>query len=110
MGRGIGHSCAAVLLLGTAVAMGAGDAFAVEERLRREDHDVARAALERGEILPLEKILARVRESVRGDVVGVELERERGAWIYEIKIIGPGSAMIEARVDAQTGKIVGRGD
>jgi uncharacterized membrane protein YkoI len=80
----------AVLLLGTAVAMGAGDAFAVEERLRREDHDVARAALERGEILPLETILARVRESVRGDVVGVELERDCGAWIYEIKIIGPG--------------------
>lgn len=74
----------------------------------RKDHDVARHALERGEVLPLDTVLAEVRKSVPGEVAGVELEHEHGAWIYEIKVIGPGGLLTEVKVNATSGRIVRR--
>lgn len=70
------------------------------------DHDLARQALERGEVMPLEAVLAEVRRSVSGELVGIELEHEQGAWRYEIKIILPGGGLTELKVDARTGRIV----
>jgi uncharacterized membrane protein YkoI len=77
-----------------------------EERPRHDDHDVARAALERGEILPLDTILARVRLTLRGDVVDVELRQESGAWVYAIKVIAAENALIELAVDARTATVL----
>jgi uncharacterized membrane protein YkoI len=79
-----------------------------EELARRDDHDMARAALERGEILPLDTILARIHDKLRGDVAAVELRRERGVWIYAIKFIAPENRLIEASVDARTAQIVAK--
>ena len=73
----------------------------------RTDHDLARQALERGEVMPLESVLAEVRKSVSGEVAGVELEHERGTWLYEIKMIVPGGVLTEVEVDARTGRIIG---
>jgi uncharacterized membrane protein YkoI len=67
------------------------------------DHDRARAALERGEVLPLAEILHAVSAQVSGDVVEVELEREEGAWIYELKIIDALGRVREVYVDAASG-------
>lgn len=80
--------------------------FGDEPRKSREDHDIAFGALERGEILPLETVLSEVRKAIRGEVVGIELKWEHWIWVYEIKIIAPGSSMIEAHVDARTAKIL----
>ncbi len=74
----------------------------------RKDHDVARQALERGEVLPLDTVLAEVRKSVPGEVAGVELEHEHGAWIYEIKVIGQGGLLTEVKVNATSGHILRR--
>ncbi|MGD2020700.1 MAG: peptidase M4, partial [Thiohalocapsa sp.] len=52
--------------------------FAAQAGPHDHDHDRARAALERGEVLPLAEILASVTAQVPGDVVEVELEREHG--------------------------------
>lgn len=73
----------------------------------RMDHDLARQALERGEVMPLESVLAAVRNSVSGEVAGVELEHEHGTWLYELKMIVPGGVLTEVIVDARTGRIVG---
>ncbi len=81
--------------------------MADDDDRHRRDHDLARQALERGEVMPLEFVLAAVRNSVSGEVAGVELEREHGTWLYEIKMIVPGGVLTEVIVDARTGRIVG---
>jgi uncharacterized membrane protein YkoI len=94
------------LICALAVSLTAKTALADEFGKKREDHDVALGALARGELLPLETVLVEVRKVVSGEVVGVELERESGIWVYEIKIIAPGNSMIEAHVDARTAKVI----
>jgi hypothetical protein len=70
------------------------------------DHDKALRAVERGEIRSLDQVLAAVRARMPGDVVGVELEREHGSWIYEFKIIDPAGQLKEVEVDAKTTAIL----
>jgi uncharacterized membrane protein YkoI len=72
----------------------------------RRDHDRARAALERGEVLPLAQILGAVAAAVPGDVVELELEREDGAWVYEIKVIAPDGRLLEVLVDGASGRLL----
>lgn len=72
------------------------------------DHDRARAALERGEALPLADILARVRPALGGEVVGVSFEREGSRWIYEFKVVGPAGRLSEVHVDAATAQVLKR--
>lgn len=71
-----------------------------------KDHDQARAALEAGEIRPLTEILAKASAEVPGDVVEVELEREHGRWIYELKIISPDGRLLEVEMDASDASLV----
>lgn len=68
------------------------------------DHEIAREALLRGEILPLEAVLAEVRKSVKGEFVGVELERRHGVWVYTLKMLTPAGELQKIRVEARTGK------
>ncbi|AYH42963.1 PepSY domain-containing protein [Azoarcus sp. DN11] len=72
-----------------------------------DDHDRARAALERGEVLPLRTILDKVGRDYPGKVVEVELERERGRWIYEIRLLRGGGALVRLDVDARDGTVIG---
>lgn len=70
------------------------------------DHERAQRARERGEILPLERILELVRERIAGEVVKIELEREHGIWIYEIKLIDTRDRLLEIEVNAGNGDII----
>ena len=72
------------------------------------DEDEARHALENGEVLPLERVLAGLGSAVPGEVSGLELEKENGIWIYEFKIISPDGQMLKVRVDAKTGQPIGK--
>jgi uncharacterized membrane protein YkoI len=69
------------------------------------DHDVARRAVERGEIKPLAEILQRVRDKLPGEVASVKLERERGRLVYEFRVVGARGRLLEVYVDAATGEI-----
>ncbi len=71
------------------------------------DHDRARKALEAGEILPLRAVLEKVDRDTPGQVLEVELERKNGRWIYEIKLLRPGGALVKLLVDAGNGAIIG---
>lgn len=71
------------------------------------DHDRARAALERGEVLPLRTVLDKVEREYPGKVVEVELEHEHGKWIYEIRILRDGGALVRLDVDARDGSVLG---
>lgn len=72
----------------------------------RDDHAAAARARAAGEILPLTDILEHVKATYPGDVVGIELDREDGRWVYEIKLITPESRYLEIYVDARDKSIV----
>ena len=100
LGDAFRMSVAAVMLVvATALPARAGDT---------RDHDRARQALEAGEILPLRAILERVERDTPGQVIEVELEREGGRWVYEIKVLAQGGAMVALDMDARDGTVLRR--
>ena len=70
------------------------------------DHDRARQALEAGEILPLKTVLERLARDTPGQVMEVELERSGERWIYEIKLLRPGGALVKLKVDARDATVI----
>jgi len=85
---------ALILAGGTGLALASGD------------HDRAREALQAGQILPLRQVLDTVEREHPGQVMEVELERERGAWIYEIKLLRSDGALLKLEVDAHSGAVL----
>ena len=78
---------------------------------KRADHDAAARARAAGEIRPLTEIIDHVKLTHPGEIVGIELDREHGRWVYEIKLIAPGGRFLEIYVDARdktTVKIEGK--
>jgi len=67
--------------------------------------DAVRRAVEAGEIKSLADILASLRGKLPGEVAGVEIERERGRWIYEFRLVDDRGRLYEAYVDARSGEI-----
>ena len=73
-----------------------------------DDHDRARAALQRGEILPLSRILDIVRRDTPGRVIDVELDDDDGRHVYEMEILDTRGRVVEIKVDAASGRILKR--
>lgn len=73
---------------------------------RADEQDDARAAVERGEIRPLDQVIAAAKRAAPGDVVDVELERDDGRWTYEIKILTAAGERREVEIDAKSLKII----
>ena len=65
-----------------------------------------RAAVQRGELLPLPRIMALAQARVPGDVVKTELESKRDRLIYEVKILTRNGNVQEVKLDARTGTIL----
>jgi uncharacterized membrane protein YkoI len=74
-------------------------------RAESHDQDAVRQAVESGEISPLADILAAVRGRLPGEVVGVEIETEKGHWIYEFRVLDGKGRLFEVYVDARSGAI-----
>lgn len=70
------------------------------------DHDRVRGALQRGDVLPLAEILARVGRDCPGEVLEVELEDEEGRVAYELKVLAPGGAVGKVLYDARSGALL----
>lgn len=88
-------------LLGTLVA-----APAISDD--RDDHERARRALEAGEIVPLRAILDAVERDTPGQIMEIELEREDGNWIYEVKVLRPGGSLVKLEIDGRNGTVLER--
>jgi len=71
-----------------------------------DDHDEARRAVELGKARPLAEILDRIQPRLGGKVIGVELEKERERYIYELKVVTSGGELREIYVDAMTGEML----
>jgi uncharacterized membrane protein YkoI len=89
----------ATLVLGVASSLAGDDDHGRE-------HDEIRGALQRGEVLPLARILAIAQEQVQGDVIEVELESKHGALVYEIKVLAQSGRVREIKIDARNGKVL----
>lgn len=87
-----------------AVAL-AGSALAPVARADN-DHERAREAVARGEVLPLAAVLQRLERSHPGQVLEVELERDDGRWIYELKLLQPGGRLLKLEVDARSAEVL----
>jgi uncharacterized membrane protein YkoI len=72
---------------------------------RRDEHDLAREALRRGEVLPIARILAVVAQRVPGEVVEVKLDERRGQLFYQVKVLTPSGIVREIHLDPRTAVI-----
>jgi len=96
------------LAVGCAVLAAAALAAADDENEYEEqhDHDQAREAVEHGEALPLDAVLAAVEKKVVGEIVGIEFEQSDGVWVYEFKVVDAAGHVIEVLADAKTAAII----
>ena len=97
---------ALAIAAGAVVAPAPADEDGRHERAEH-DHDRAEQARARGEIRPLQDILALVRNRFSGDVAQIELERDHGVWMYEFKLIDGAGRLVGVKVDARTGAVIG---
>src|SRR5690606_16733551 len=92
-----------------AAALLVAGALALSPRAQAGDHDdhvEARLLLQRGEILPLSRILAIVQQRVPGDVVEVELEHgKHHGWEYEVKVLTAQGRVREVKLNARSGEV-----
>jgi len=93
---------AAVLCCASAAA--AADHLAWEDENR--SYDQARRAVERGEALPLPRLIDKMRETAPGQIVAVEYEYEFERWVYEFKIIDSRGRLQKVHLDALSGELV----
>ncbi len=90
-----------VIVLAAAMLACAGGAAA-----DRDDHQRVRQAVLAGEALPLSQLLERLQRSHPGEVLELELDREDGRWIYEVKLLQPGGRLVKLEVDARTAEVL----
>ncbi len=75
-------------------------------RSQQPDFEIARDAVERGEILPLAEVLRRLHRVQPGRVIEVELEYSDGILVYEVELVTPDGRLIEVDMNAATGEIL----
>lgn len=93
------------MLLATAMLVAAATRPAAARDKDDVRRDEVRRAVEAGEIRSLADILDTVRGKLPGDVVGVEIERKNGSWLYELRVVGSQGGIFEVYIDARNGKI-----
>lgn len=93
-------------LLGAVASSSTSQASDARHEGARGDHDRARQALEAGEVLPLRTLLERVEHDYAGQIMEVELERKATGWIYEVKLLKSGGALVKLKMDARTGTVL----
>lgn len=91
-------------LVGVAIVLGAISVSSAGDLAKdcKRGQDCALDAFKGGEIRPLAEVLAVVRDAVPGEIVKIELDREKGEWIYEVKVLTPKGRRREVDINAKT--------
>lgn len=92
-------SCVALCLLGASPL------------LRADDHDhgsheLARQALEQGQVLPLRTVLEKIERDYQGQALKVEFEQDDGRFLYKIRLLQSDGRMVKLKVDAVDGRVL----
>jgi uncharacterized membrane protein YkoI len=72
----------------------------------KADHEQARAAVQAGEVLPLPILLHKLQRTHPGQVLELELERDDGRWLYEVKLLQANGRLLKLELDASTGLVL----
>lgn len=72
----------------------------------RAEQEAIRKAVQRGELVPLPRILAIAQSKVPGDIVKVDLEYESWGLKYEVKILTASGRIREVELNARTGALI----
>ncbi len=99
-------SCSVALLLSAGLA---GPVLADGAHQRdhgRGDHERARQALERGQVLPLRQVLDKIEREQQGQVLKIEFEREDGRYLYKIRLLQADGRLVKLKVDAVDGRVL----
>ena len=72
----------------------------------KSDHERARAAVQAGEVMPLPALLDKLQRSHPGRVLELELEREAGTWIYEVRLLQADGQLLKLKLDARTARVL----
>jgi uncharacterized membrane protein YkoI len=72
----------------------------------KADHEQARAAVQAGEVLPLPTLLQKLQRTHPGQVLELELERDDGRWLYEVKLLQANGRLLKLELDASTGQVL----
>jgi len=71
------------------------------------DHEQARQAMVRGDVLPLKRVMEHLeRQRPGGHILEIELEQNDGRWVYEIKQLEAGGQLVKVKLNAQTGELL----
>lgn len=81
-------------------------ATAMPAQAREVDHDRALRAVQAGQVMPLPQVLDRLARTHPGQVLEVELEDKRSAWVYEIRLLQPDGRRVKLEVDARSGEVL----
>jgi uncharacterized membrane protein YkoI len=68
--------------------------------------DRLRAAVSRGEALPLSTLQERLSKAFPGQIVGVEVEDKKGRFIYEFKVLQANGRLLEIEMDAASAAVL----
>jgi uncharacterized membrane protein YkoI len=95
-------ACAAAVCGPAALALADGGHSGHDER---ESADEVYVGAKTGKILPLAKILEKVRKTLSGEIVETKFEHKGDALIYEIYFLDGAGRRQEIYVDARTGEL-----
>ena len=71
-----------------------------------DDHIKAKRLLELGDIVSMEQILNKVRQSHQGRVLEIDLEEKDGRYLYEIELVDSEGEVRKFYFDAKSGEEV----
>jgi len=97
---------ALALLPAVGVALPQGGMGQDRQQSCKRNQDCALDAFQSGEVRPLSEVLAAVKARVPGEVIKVELDREDGIWVYEIKVLTASGRRREVEINAKTLEII----
>lgn len=104
------HVFAILLLIGCSVVLAGADAagYVSVAYAVADEHDDAREALKRGDILPYSTIKRIVEKQVDGKVVGQKLRRTNKGWQYDLRVRPKDGRVMVLVVNAKNGAIVSK--
>lgn len=70
----------------------------------RQDHDRARSARQRGDVRPLDELVAGVERVLGARVIDVELDDDDGVPVYEFDLLRPDGQVLKLELDARDGR------
>lgn len=70
------------------------------------DHEKAREALLRGEIMPLAQLLAKLEQDYPGQIIEVELEEKKQLFVYEIIVAQTNGKILKLYYNARNGELL----